>query len=182
MWYGAFPIGYGNSGTNRTTAEKKHFSRERRRIMKMTIVFMCAALALAMPLTAPAALGGDVSSVETDTAQFHGTARIMKMTTHSVHEIRTATGVTLREYISPSGQVFGVAWQGRANPDLRQVLGPYYEEMVEASRSAGQLRGRPFIIELPNLVVQMSGTMRAHFGRAFDPKLLPAQVQPADIR
>ncbi len=150
--------------------------------MRMTIVFMCAALALAMPLPAPAALGGDVSSVETDAAQFHGTARIMKMTTHSVHEIRTATGVTVREYVSPSGQVFGVAWQGRANPDLQQVLGNYYEQLLTARRSPGQVRGRPFILEQPNLVVQISGTMRAHFGRAYDPKLLPALVQPEDIR
>ncbi|HZU41129.1 MAG TPA: DUF2844 domain-containing protein [Terriglobales bacterium] len=150
--------------------------------MKMTLAFMCAALAIAIPLRAPAALGGDLGSVEADTAQFHGTVRILKMTTHTVLEIRTATGVTVREYVSPSGHVFGVAWQGRANPDLQQVLGPYYEQMMEAARSAGPVRGRPFIIEEPNLVVQMSGTMRAHFGRAFDPKLMPAQVQPADIR
>src|SRR5579884_3286353 len=110
--------------------------------MKMTMAFICAALALAIPLRAPAALGGDVSSVEADTAQFHGTVRVMKMTTHTVHEIRTTTGVTVREYVSPSGRVFGVAWQGRANPDLQQVLGPYYEQMMEASRSAGPVRGQ----------------------------------------
>jgi hypothetical protein len=149
--------------------------------MKMTIAFMCAALALAMPLRAPAALGGDVSSVEADTAQFQGTARVMQRGTHSVHEIRTATGVTVREFVSPSGQVFGISWQGRANPDLRQVLGNYYDQVVAAGRSAGQLRGRPFVVQQPNLVVVMSGTMRAHFGRAYDPKLVPAQVQPEDI-
>ena len=150
--------------------------------MKMTIAFLCAALGLAIPLRAPAALGGDVSSVTADATQFHGTARIMKMTTHSVHEIRTDRGVTVREYVSPSGQVFAVTWQGRTNPDLQQVLGNYYEQLLEASRSAGPVRGRPLIVQQPNLVVQMSGTMRAHFGRAYDPKLMPAQVQPEDIR
>lgn len=147
--------------------------------MKITIGFMCAALALAIPLRAPAALGGDVSSVEADTAQFHGTARIMKMTTHSVHEIRTATGVTVREYVSPSGQVFGVTWQGRANPDLRQLLGSYYDQVLQEGRAQQQVRGRPFNLQQPGLVVQISGTMRAHFGRAYDPKLLPPQI-PAE--
>src|SRR5690349_6974879 len=101
---------------------------------KMAMTFMCAAVALLLPLGAWAALGGDVSSVESDTAQSGGTVRILKMTTHSVHEIRTASGVTVREYVSPAGKVFGVAWQGHTNPDLRQVLGTYYEQMVAAAR------------------------------------------------
>jgi uncharacterized protein DUF2844 len=150
--------------------------------MKITMALL-GAMMLVLPLSAWAALGGDISSVEADTAQSGGTVRILKMATHSVHEIRTASGVMVREYVSPAGKVFGVAWQGPANPDLRQVLGAYYDQLTAASRAAsGPVRGRPFVIQEPNLVVQMSGTMRAHFGRAYDPTLLPPQIPPATIR
>jgi len=150
--------------------------------MKITLALL-GAMMLVLPLSAWAALGGDISSVEADTAQSGGTVRILKMTTHSVHEIRTASGVMVREYVSPAGKVFGVAWQGQANPDLRQVLGKYYDQLTAASRSSSSpVRGRPLIVQQPNLVVQMTGTMRAHFGRAYDPNLLPPQIQPATIR
>jgi hypothetical protein len=34
-------------------------------------------------------------------------------------------GTTAREYVSPSGQVFAVSWQGQAMPDLGQLLGSW---------------------------------------------------------
>ncbi len=153
-----------------------------RGLMKITTGLLFAALALGVPLRASAVLGGDVDSVQADQAQFRGTVRVTKMITHTVHEIHTANGVILREYVSPAGQVFGVAWQGRVNPDLRQVLGSYYDQFLQATRAQTAVRGRPFLINQPGLVVQMSGTMRAHFGRAYVPSMVPNLVQPESIR
>ena len=149
--------------------------------MKATITFLCTLIALAVPLRSVAALGGDMDSVEADRAQLHGTVRIAQMTTHSVHEIRTERGVMLKEYVSPEGHVFAVSWQGPANPDLRQVMGNYYDQFLQATRARTQMRG-PLSIHEPGLVVQMSGTMRAHFGRAYIPQMLPAQVPVESIR
>jgi len=149
--------------------------------MTATLTFFCAVLALVIPLRSMAALGGDVDSVEADRAQLRGTVRVAQMTTHSVHEIRTERGVMLKEYVSPAGHVFAVSWQGPANPDLRQVMGNYYEQFLQATRARTQMRG-PLSIHEPGLVVQMSGTMRAHFGRAYVPQMLPAQVPAEGIR
>jgi hypothetical protein len=150
--------------------------------MKPTLFLLCAVLFLA-PLRAAAALGGDVDSVATDRAQLRAsTARIIHTATHDVHEFHTATGVVVREYVSPAGQVFGVAWQGPANPDLRQILGARYDQFLRAARARPEVRRGPFVVQEPGLVVQMSGTMRAHFGRAYIPELLPAPVQAEMIR
>ncbi len=150
--------------------------------MKMTTALLFAALALGIPLRAAAALGGDLNSIQADQAQFHGTARITKMITYSVHEIHAANGVILKEYVSPAGQVFGVSWRGPVNPDMRQILGSFYEQYLQASHAQTVVRGRPFVISQPGLVVHMSGTMRAHFGRAYVPGLVPSLVQPESIR
>ena len=150
--------------------------------MKMITALLFAALALGIPLRAAAALGGDVDSIQSDQAQLHATVRVAKMVTHTVHELHAANGVILKEYVSPAGQVFGVTWQGPVNPDLRQVLGSYYDQFLQASRAQTVLRGRPFVINQPGLVVQMSGTMRAHFGRAYVPSMVPNLVQPESIR
>ena len=152
-----------------------------RQNMKVTIAFLCVLMVLAIPMHSMAALGGDVDSVEADRAQLRGTARIAQMTTHSVHEIRTEKGVMLKEYVSPAGQVFAVSWKGPANPDLRQVMGNYYDQFQRAVRARTQVRG-PISIHEPGLVVQMSGTMRAHFGRAYVPQMVPAQLSAESIR
>lgn len=149
--------------------------------MKGTLTILCVALAMMIPLRAFAALGGDVDSVETDRAQLRGTLHVTTMASHSVHEIHAASGVTVKEYVSPAGRVFGVAWQGPANPDLRQVLGNYYDQFLQAARARTHVRG-PLSIKESGLVVQMSGTMRAHFGRAYVPQMLPAQVSAESIR
>jgi Protein of unknown function (DUF2844) len=150
--------------------------------MKPTLFLLCAVLFLA-PLHAGAALGGDVDSVATDRAQLRAsTARITKAQNFEVHEFRAATGTTIREYVSSAGQVFGVTWHGPANPDLRQILGARYDQFLHAARAHPEVRRGPFIIQEPGLVVQMSGTMRAHSGRAYIPELLPAPVQAEMIR
>jgi hypothetical protein len=111
----------------------------------------------------------------------------MKVTTSdtvTVHEMRASTGTTIREYVSPSGKVFGVAWDGPTLPDLRQVLGLYFDPYVQAAQAAQKKRvGRgPFRIEEPTFVVEQSGHPRAFAGRAYVPQLMPANVRSEAIR
>jgi len=142
------------------------------------------ALALAMsvvPLPAVAALGGDEPTVQADQAQIRGTLRVSRTARFSVHEIQAPSGTAVREYVSPAGKVFGVAWQGPAMPDLRQVLGEHFDRYVELVRSRRTGRG-PVSIEEPGLVVQSSGHMRAFVGKAYVPGLLPQGVAAEEIK
>jgi hypothetical protein len=89
----------------------------------------------------------------------------------------------VREYVSPAGKVFGVAWQGPRIPDLRQLLGAYYAQYESAASAARSVRHRgPLLIQEPGLVVQSGGHMRAYNGLAYVPDLLPAGVRAEEIR
>src|SRR5262252_3454932 len=84
-----------------------------------------------------AALGGDAATVQTDRVQMKGALlRITSTETFTVHEMRSPSGPTVREYLSPAGKVFGVAWDGPTTPDLQQLLGSYYDEYQRAARTA----------------------------------------------
>ena len=153
------------------------------RISRMS--WTCVALlVLVFSLPALAALGGDVSSVQQDKAQMKGTLKTTQATAYTVHEITAPEGTTVREYVSPEGTVFGVAWQGRAIPNLQQILGSYFQKFSEAAQSQkAARRGRgPVLVQQPGLVVESTGRMRAYSGRAFDPEKLPQGVAVDAIR
>jgi len=140
---------------------------------------------LVLPVRTTASLGGDVSSVQTD--QVRVKAALMRVTSSdrfTVHEMRAATGTTVREYVSSSGRVFGVAWQGPTLPDLRQVLGTYFDAYVQAAEAAQKKRlGRgPIRIEQSTFVVEQSGHPRAFVGRAYVPQFIPAGISIETIQ
>ncbi len=123
---------------------------------------------------ARASLGGTQASVETDRLQVGGTVRVLPSAAYTVHELQTPSGTVVREYVSPSGIVFGVAWHGPSMPDLRQVLGAYFDRYVEAAAKR-KARG-PVAIKQPGLVVQSGGHMRGFVGRAYIPEALPQGI------
>lgn len=139
---------------------------------------------LAFSFPAFAVLGGDESSVATDMAQMKATAKITPSDAFAVHEIKASGRPVVREYVSPTGRVFGVAWQGPSVPDLRQLLGSYFQQYSAAAQAAkaGHPGRRPLNIQLPGLVVQTSGHMRSLYGRAYDPSLLPQGVRADAVR
>jgi hypothetical protein len=143
-----------------------------------------ALLLLLLPLPALAALGGDISSVQEDQAQMKGTLKTTQATSYTLHEIKGAAGTVVREYVSPDGEVFGVAWQGPAIPNLQQILGSYFQtfsEAAQAQRTAHRSRG-PLNIQQPGLVVESNGHARSFSGRAYDPGKLPQGVTANEIR
>ena len=140
---------------------------------------------LALPSPVSASLGGNVSSVDADRVHAEGALmRIVRSDAYALHEIRSATGTTIREYVNTSGTVFAVAWQGPWMPDLRQVLGEHfgqYQAALQANQRVRRGRGA-VVIDQPDLVVQINGHQRAFTGRAYVPALLPAGVQLDVIR
>ncbi len=143
-----------------------------------------AVAALAPCFPAGASLGGDMTSVRDDQAKLQGSLQSTSKDTYTVHEIQAASGVVVREYLSPSGAVFAVAWQGRAHPDLHQVLGAYYDQFVQAVKAhRAQHHGLgPVVIQLNGLNVQMSGHMGALFGRVYLPQSVPAGMRAEEMR
>lgn len=139
---------------------------------------------LALPLPLFASLGGDATSVQADQAKLQGTLRTTTADSYTMHEIQTSTGISVKEYVSPAGRVFAVTWQGAFHPDLRQLLGPYfdpYTQGVQAQRA--QRRGHgPLLIQQPGLVVQITGHMRSFLGKAYVPQMLPAGIHVEDLR
>jgi hypothetical protein len=140
-----------------------------------------ALLLLTASLPALAELGGDLSSVESDQLKLKGTLRTTVAAAYTVHEIQTAAGTTVREYVTPAGRVFAVAWRGPQMPDLQQVLGTYFKQYAAAPRAAHPDHAH-FAVNQPTFVLQSSGHMRAYFGRAYDPQLLPQNVAITDIQ
>jgi hypothetical protein len=140
---------------------------------------------IALPSIAFAALGGRVTSVDADRIRVEGALmRIVQNDTYALHEIRSASGTMIREYVNPTGMVFAVAWDGPWLPDLRQVLGDHFDryQAVMQSRQRSRTGRGAVLIDDPGLVVQMSGHPRAFKGRAYLPALLPAGLQLDSIR
>lgn len=140
---------------------------------------------LTFPAPLFAALGGDSNSVQADQVHMQGSLRSTRAQSYTVHEIQAATGTTVREYVSSSGTVFAVAWKGPWPPDMRQLLGDYFEQYAGAVQSQGeaQNRGRrPLHIEQPGLVVHIGGHPRSFAGTAYLPDRIPEGVRAEELR
>ena len=145
---------------------------------------------LFLPLRAAAALGGGVTSVEADRQQMRATKSTAVQAVDSkytVHVITTPYGTVVREYVSPDGKVFGVAWRGPFLPNFQQLLGDSYAEFVQGAQQARSgavrhSRNAPLTVAQPDFVMHSGGHMRAYVGSAYLPGMVPAGVDPKDIR
>jgi len=141
-----------------------------------------AVLVLALSPPSFAALGGDLSSVKQDQTRLKAKLQVSPGDRYSVHEMKAATGTTVREFATADGKVFGVAWEGPWRPDLRQLLGPYFSDFQEAAKSKRTGHNGPLASATQRLVIEMSGRPRAFYGRAYVPGLVPSGVEPAEVR
>jgi len=132
---------------------------------------------------AQAVLGESVDSIQSDKNVLSTIERAK--TVHSgftVQEIESGS-TKVREYISPSGIVFGVAWNGLIHPDLTQLLGVYAGEYEEALQQTPRQPGRRRLqVKTNRVVVEKWGHMRNLQGRAYVPALIPQGVRINEIR
>jgi hypothetical protein len=147
------------------------------------ISLSCAALLLLGAGPALAALGGALESVQADQAHINAGLRVTQKPAYMLHELRSSTGMVVREFASSGGKVFAVAWQGPWHPDLKQLLGSHFEEFQQAAE-AQKRRGvhGPLLIQQSGLVVELDGHMRGFSGRAYLPDQVPAGVREEDLR
>lgn len=128
---------------------------------------------LVMSTYAFAVLGQDVSSVQADGARMNSVVRVETAPAYSVHEMVSPAGATVREFVSASGQVFAIAWQGPYTPDLQQLLGDYFEQYMHAAQTSPRNARHVVHIETDDLVFESAGHMRFIVGRAYLRNKLP---------
>ncbi len=160
-------------------------SNRRADFISSSLLAICAALVIpCLALPAQAALGGGAASIQADQVHMQGSRRMIAANSYTVHEIQADTGTVVREYVSADGKVFAVAWHGPWLPDMRQILGTYFDQYAQAMQAQGdgRVRRRPVMIEQPGLVVQIGGHMRAFSGWAYVPEMLPSGVRVEDIQ
>jgi len=149
--------------------------------MKLIGSVACSIALCSLAAPALGGLGGDAASIHSDLVKMHGALRVTAGAGFTVHEFTFASGTVVREYLSPDNRVFAVSWRGSGIPDLRQMLGSYYDQYAQAPRTARRGDRHHLAVEQPGLVVQSSGHMRAFFGRAWAPDLLPRNFSIATI-
>lgn len=157
------------------------------RVSPRTLSGFCVALVLISMHTAPvrAALGGDASTVDADRVRMRGSLlRIVRSDAYTIHEIRSESGTTVREFISPAGKVFAVAWEGEGHPDMEQILGAHFARYQQGAQAALKQRRPRGLLQIRDgdFVVQISGHQRAIVGRAYLANDIPRGVQPDVLR
>ena len=126
-------------------------------------------------LPAWAALGDDVTSVDSDLKVLGGQRRVVFNVGYNMHEITTPAGGVVKEFVSPQGRVFGISWQGNSMPNLQQLLGSYAAEVQQAPRTQ-IVRRRGVVIQTGDLVFTSSGHMGSYQVRAYLLSLVPDNV------
>ncbi len=155
-----------------------------------TQMVLLAALLFAslfLPSRASAELGGNEASVQADQKAMKAKRAVRASGQYSVHEITTPYGTVVREYVSPNGTVFGVAWRGPFLPNFQQLLGNYYGKFAQAAQQARELQPRrsrnaPLTVDQPDLIMRSAGRSRAYAGHAYVPGLVPQGVATQEIR
>ncbi|HEX9023214.1 MAG TPA: DUF2844 domain-containing protein [Geobacteraceae bacterium] len=138
---------------------------------------------LAVVRQAGAVLGEPASSVASDRKALSAVHRATTSRSgYTIQEIVSAVN-TIREYVSPDGIVFAVAWNGITSPDLSQLLGSYAGDYQKALKRTPLVAGkRSLRVNADSVVVERWGHMRNLQGRAYVPALLPKGVGVDEIR
>jgi hypothetical protein len=153
---------------------------------RLYTLFLCFGLSVAIFANiqqAQATLGESADSITLDRKALSAVQRTAAIRNgYTIHEI--ASGSTaVREYVSPTGIVFGIAWNGLIHPDLTQLLGTYASEYREALLQTRRQPGRRRLqVKTNRVVVEKWGHMRNLQGRAYAPDLIPPGVNIDEIK
>ena len=124
-----------------------------------------------------ATLGQIEGSVSVDQQHLRSEDLVQSFQAYKVHQLTTTNGIIVREYVSPKGLVFGVAWQAPFMPDMHQLLGDYVTALQSATQAQTQIqRRRSLIIKTNDFVFLSAGRLRFYTGRAYVPSMIPGNV------
>ncbi len=101
---------------------------------------------------------------------------------YAVHEITLPSGTLIRQYVTSTGLVFAVTWNGPFIPDLQQILGNHFQALKERQAQHRLVGHRYVSYHSSNLVIESSGHPRSFVGRAYLPTAIPAGTTQQDIQ
>ena len=84
------------------------------------------------------------------------------------------SGTELHEYVNSKGIVFAVSWQGPYMPDLKEMLGSRFQDLLDHVRTQSGGARSQVRLQRDDLVIFSGGRPGAFEGRAWIPALLPA--------
>lgn len=123
-----------------------------------------------------AALGGHPAQVGAKAIRQQVQSVTTAVTGYTVDQTTLDTGTAVREYVDAGGTVFAVSWSGPFLPDLKQLLGTYFDQMAASQE---RQRQRPQVINQSDVVIQSGGHMGSFRGRAWLPGKLPSGFDPS---
>jgi len=137
-----------------------------------------------IPIDRAYALLGE--SRDTISADFNALKAVRRSTVsqegYSVEEA-LSDATTVREYVSTSGVVFAIAWNGYVHADLEQLLGSYWSTYSVARQNTARKHGRKRQqVTTDAVVVETWGHMRDLRGRAYVPSMIPTGVNIDEIK
>jgi hypothetical protein len=128
----------------------------------------------------------DASGTSSSSSTPGATAAVMHQATNGVvlwQESIDANQIRVRQYVSSSGQVYAVSWDGPAMPDVAVLLGTWFDRYrQDASAALPNASGlHSSRVSSSDLMVETAVRLRDFNGRAWLPSALPAGVTAADI-
>lgn len=154
---------------------------------RFSTVFICLGLlTISLPAAsgpACAALGEGVDSIAKDRKTLRAVKRPLSKRAHYTIEHMVSDANEVREFFTPSGVVFAIAWNGLVPPDLTPLLGSYAAEYRDAKQQLPRRHGqRRTQVKTDRVVVETWGHMRNLHGRAYAPALVPEGVNLDEIK
>lgn len=132
-----------------------------------------------------AGLGQDVDSIKVERKRMAARhqVQVKAAAQYSLHELQSADGSRVRQYVSANGMVFAVSWHTLYKPDLSTLLGTSYPRYAAAAQVAAQRGGvqRQFRHTDLDLVLQSSAHLHVFSGFAFRRSMLPRGLDPHQI-
>ena len=135
-------------------------------------------LLLAFPIFAQAELGGNLASITQEQKTFVSTLTTSPQSTYTIYIQNISPDLLIKEYVSNSGNIFGVSWRGSTLPDFQVLLGNYFSNYL----SAQQQNSRSVFVRNDNLVLESGGMMGGYIGRVYLPKQVPVGIAPESIQ
>ena len=129
-----------------------------------------------------ATLGERADSIAKDRQALSAAKAVTNNRSNYTVQVLTSDANVVREFLTPSGVVFAVAWNGLVHPDLTALLGSYAAEYQNARQQMPRRHGKKNLrVQSDRIVVETWGHMRNLQGRAYLPALIPAGVSIDEI-
>lgn len=149
--------------------------------MKITLKVLLILMVGSMP--AWATLGQYEGSVSVDQQYLRSADLVQSFQVYKVHQLTLTNGTIVREFVSPKGMVFGIAWQAPFMPDMKQLLGDYLTNFQTATKAQTQIhQRRGLIVKTSDFVFVSNGHMRFFRGLAYVPSLVPNNVSAEVVK